>query len=134
MSIPWTDAESTITRVRAEMAETIERAERAQALKGQIDAVRGASKSPKGEVDVEVDASGRLTAITFADDAKALSPAELSRAVMTAVAAAQRKAGDQAVALTADIFGDDSDTVAMMRGEVDERMPTVPDDDTLGYR
>ena len=42
--------------------------------------------------------------------------------------------GDRAIALTAEVFGDDSETVALIRGEVDERMPVVPGDDTVGYR
>lgn len=133
-SFAWGGAEESIAHVRAQMAETLERADRAQALKGQIDAVRGRSASPRGEVDVEVDATGRLTDITFGEDLGRLSPADLSRAVLAALAAAQRKAGDQAIQLTADIFGDDSETVALIRGEVEERMPPRADDDTLGYR
>ena len=73
----WGDAESSIARVREQMAETLERAERAQGLKDQIAAVRGTSTSPKGEVTVEVDASGRLVDITFSADAARLSPEEL---------------------------------------------------------
>ncbi|CAN5303011.1 hypothetical protein BH11ACT3_BH11ACT3_12390 [soil metagenome] len=130
----WGDAESTIARVREQMAETLERAERAQALKGQIGAVRGKSKSPRGEVEVEVDATGRLIGITFTDDAAELAPAELSRSVLGAVAKAQRLAGDQAIALTADIFGENSETVGMLRAEIDERMPDLPNETSLGYR
>ena len=54
--------------------------------------------------------------------------------MLAAVARAQRVAGDQAIAVTADIFGEDSETVALIRGEVDERMPALPDDDMAGYR
>jgi len=133
-SAPWGDAESSIARVREQMAETVERAERAQALKGQIDAVRGTSESQGGEVTVEVDATGRLLGITFSRDASSLSPDDLSREVMKALAVAQCKAGDQAIALTADIFGENSGTVALLRGEVEARMPEQPTDDTLGYR
>jgi hypothetical protein len=139
MSIPdfggtWTDAESSISRVREQMAETLARAERAQQLKGDIAALRATAASPKGEVTVEVDASGRLVGITFSPDASDLAPADLSKAVLGAVARAQREAGDRAIALTAEVFGDDSETVALIRGEVDERMPVVPGDDTVGYR
>jgi DNA-binding protein YbaB len=130
----WDDAESSIARVREQMAETLARAERAQGLKDQIAAIRSHATSPKNEVTVEVDASGRLVGIVFNADAARLSPEELSRAVLRAVAGAQRKAGDQAIALTADIFGEDSETVAMIRGEVDERMPDLPADDSVGYQ
>ena len=130
----WTDAESSIAQVREQMAQTLARAEQAQALKGRIDAVRGSAGSPKNEVRVEVDAAGRLVGITFADEAASLSPRELSAAVLAAVARAQRDAGDQAIGLTAEIFGEDSETVALIRGEVEERMPVLPADDTLGYR
>lgn len=130
----WTDAESSIARVREQMAETLERAERAQALKGRIDALRGRSSSPDGEVEVEVDATGRLVGIRFAERARELSPAALERAVMTAAARAQRSAGDEAVAITAEVFGEDSETVALLRGEVEARMTPLPDDDAPGYR
>jgi|GEM_PF-686569 Uncharacterised BCR, YbaB family COG0718. len=133
-SAAWADAESSIARVRSQLADTIARAEEAQQLKGRIAAVRGRATSPRGEVEVEVDATGRLLDITFDADVARLAPAELSRAVLAAVARAQRSAGDEAIALTADVFGEGSETVALIRGEVDERMPRLPDDDEPGYR
>lgn len=131
---PWGDAESSVARVREQMAQTLARAEQAQALKARIDAIRATASSPGREVDVVVDATGRLVGITFDDRALALSRDELSKAVLAAAARAQHTAGDEAVGLTAEIFGDHSETVALLRGEVDARMPALPVDDTLGYR
>lgn len=130
---PWSDAESSIARVREQMAEALERAERAQQLKGRIDAIRVTQSSPGGEVEVVVDATGRLIDIVFANGARDLAPKDLSRAVLAAAARAQRAAGDEAVELTAEIFGEDSETVAMLRGEVAERMPPEPEPDGIGY-
>ena len=130
----WGDAESSIARVREQMAETLERAERAQGLKTQIDAIRVTASSPGREVDVVVDATGRLVDITFRDGAADLAPTALSRAVLAAAARAQRDAGEQAVGLTAEIFGDESETVALLRGEVAQRMPPEPGSDGIGYR
>jgi DNA-binding protein YbaB len=129
----WGDTESSIATIREQMAATLARAEQAQGLKDQIARVRATSTSPRREVTVVVDASGRLVDVTFSADATNLSPDELSKEVLAAVARAQREAGDQAIALTADIFGEDSETVAMLRSEVDERMPDLPADDSVGY-
>lgn len=133
-ALPWGDAESSIARVRAEMAETLERAERAQQLKGRIDAIRVTESSPGRDVQVVVDATGRLVDIVFAETATTLAPKELARVVLAAAARAQRAAGEQAVGLTAEIFGEDSETVALLRGEVAERLPAEPESDGIGYR
>jgi DNA-binding protein YbaB len=130
----WDDAESSIARVREQMGEALERAERAQGLKTQIDAIRVTASSPGREVDVVVDATGRLIDIVFRDAAADLAPAALSRAVLAATARAQRDAGEQAVGLTAEIFGEDSETVALLRGEVAQRMPPDPGSEGIGYR
>jgi hypothetical protein len=54
--------------------------------------------------------------------------------VLAAAARAQRAAGEEAVGMTAEIFGEDSETVALLRGEVAERMPPEPEADGIGYR
>lgn len=85
-------------------------------------------------MSVEVDATGRLTDIVFDAAAPSLRSEALSQAVLKAAASAQRQAGDQAVAIAADAFGEESEVTAHLRAEVEERMPPATDDTTLGYR
>jgi DNA-binding protein YbaB len=132
--MPWGDPESSIARVREQMAETLARAERAQQLKGAIDSIRVTTASPHREVEVVVDATGRLVDIVFSEGASDLPPRDLARLVLAAAARAQRTAGEQAVGLTAEIFGEDSETVALLRGEVEQRMPPESDVEGIGYR
>lgn len=66
------------------MAESLERAERAQQLRGEIDAIRVTAASPRNEVEVVVDATGCLVDVVFRDAAIQLSGADLSRAVLAA--------------------------------------------------
>ncbi|KQX05413.1 MULTISPECIES: YbaB/EbfC family nucleoid-associated protein [unclassified Leifsonia] len=130
----WGDPDAAIARVNAQIAEAAERAERAEGVRRDIDALRVRATSPGGEVSVEVDATGRLTDIEFDSGTRSLRPDALAQAVLKAAASAQRQAGEAAVALAADAFGDDSEVTAHLRAEVEDRMPPVTDDTTLGYR
>ncbi|MET0783058.1 YbaB/EbfC family nucleoid-associated protein [Leifsonia flava] len=130
----WGDPDAAIARVNAQIAEAAERAERAEDVRRDVDALRARASSPGGEVTVEVDATGRLTNIEFESAARTLRSDALSQAVLKAAASAQRQAGDRAVAIAADAFGEESEVTAHLRAEVEERMPPATDDTTLGYR
>lgn len=115
------DPDAAIAKVQRDIELAAERAERAQQVKVEIDAVRGRGRSPRGEVVVEVDASGMLRDVRLTDDAMVLRADELSRFVLDAARAAQRDAGAQAVAIAEESFGEDSPMTAHLRGEVEQR-------------
>ena len=115
------DPDAAIAKIQRDIELAAERAERAQQVKVEIDAVRGRGRSPRGEVVVEVDASGMLRDVVLADGAMALRADELAGFIVDAARAAQRDAGAKAVAIAADSFGEDSPLTAHLRDEVEQR-------------
>lgn len=115
------DDEAALARIQNDIAAAQERAVRAQEVKARIDTVRGVGRSPRGEVLVEVDASGMLRDVTFTDAAMVLRPDDLAGFVKDAARAAQRDAGSRAVALTQDVFGEGSALTERLRAEVEQR-------------
>ena len=115
------DPDAAIARIQRDIELAAERAERAQQVKAEIDAVRGRGRSPRGEVVVEVDASGMLRDVVLADGAMALRADELAGFIVDTARAAQRDAGAKAVAIAADSFGEDSPMTAHLRDEVEQR-------------
>lgn len=55
------DAEATIARMREQVAQAQETARRAEAMQEEFSAVRGRASSPRDEVRVVVETSGRVT-------------------------------------------------------------------------
>ena len=115
------DADEALARVQRDVAAAQERAARAQEVKTRIDAVRGVGRSPRGEVTVEVDASGMLRDVRLTDAAMDLRPADLEKLITDAARAAQRDAGSRAVAVAQDAFGEESPMVTHLRAEVESR-------------
>lgn len=119
------DADAAIARVEDQIAQAQRRAVQARQLRADIDAVRGVAASPRREVTVTVDAAGRLADVDLADAAFDLSPRELGRLIVQTAGAAQRTAGEQALALTAEVFGEDSTVVDHLRAELDRLPPSA---------
>jgi DNA-binding protein YbaB len=119
------DADAVIARVEKQMAAAQEQARRAQAFQDQVKAVRGVARSPRGQVQVTVDASGRLAAVDLADAAFDLSPRDLGRLIVETADAAQREAGAQAIELAGEAFGEDSPVIDRLRAELDEEPPSA---------
>ena len=115
------DPDAALARIQRDIAQAKERAERAQEVRARIDQVRGVGRSPRGEVVVEVDATGMLRDVTLSDAAMDLRPDELARLIKDAARVAQRDAGTRTVALAQDAFGDTSPMVAHLRAEVEQR-------------
>lgn len=115
------DPDDALARIQRDIAGAQERAARAQEVRTRIDAVRGVGRSPRGEVTVEVDASGTLRDVRLTDAAMDLRAADLERLITDAARAAQRDAGSRAVALAEDAFGEGSPLVSHLRTEVEGR-------------
>ena len=80
-----------------------------------------------------MDAAGRLSAVEIADAAYDLEPRELGALIVATANAAQRRAGEQALQIAADAFGEESSVVAHLRAEVD-RVPPSDADEISGDR
>lgn len=117
----YDDPDAALARVQQDIAQAQERAARAVEVKASIDRVRGRARSPRGEVTVEVDATGQLTDLVLDDEALTLRPADLATLIRETVKAAGRDAGRRAVAVTDDAYGEDSSISAHLRDELEAR-------------
>lgn len=124
-------ADALIARVNAQVVEAQERADRARQLRIGVDEVRGKASSPRNEVEVAVDSSGRLTNLQLTDSALEYRASDLAALIVKTAQAAHRKAGEQVIGLAADAFGEDSDVVTRVRGELAERVPE--EESSIGY-
>lgn len=115
------DPDAALAKIQRDIRAAQDRAVRAEQVKAEIDAVRGRGRSPRGEVVVEVDASGQLRDVVLTEAAMALRHDELSRYLLEAARAAQREAGGRAVAVMGEAFGDDSPLTEHLRAEVEQR-------------
>lgn len=114
----WEDGEAVKARFRQHVADA---QNRAQEMRGEIDAVRGRGTSPRREVVVTADASGALMDLKLTDEALEFSPTTLAEMILDATGKARRDAGEQAIRITSDAFGESSSAVTMMRDEIDRR-------------
>lgn len=115
------DPDVLIARVQQQVAQAQERAQAAQQMRAEVEALRGTAASPRREVSVTVDASGRLIDVDLADAALDLRARDLGRLIVETAGAAQRDAGEQAMAVASRAFGDDSPVVDRLRAELDAR-------------
>lgn len=135
MPRPWGDAEAAIARVNEQIAEAQQRAAQAERVREDIDGLRERATSPRRELTVTVDATGRFTDLKLTRDAMQLHPDALARLIVETAARAQRAAGERAIEIAAEAFGADSPAVEHLRGEVAARTPDrFGDDDSIGYR
>lgn len=122
------DAEATAARIERQIADAQETARRAELMKVEYEAIRGHAASPRGEVEVTVETSGRLTALRLADDALRLEPEALSALILSTAALAQQEAAAQSLTLVSDTFGEDSAVTAHLRDELGR----ISSDETRG--
>ena len=127
------DADLAIARVQQQIADAQATAAKAQSMQADIQAIRGTATAPRRELSVTVDAAGRLSAVEIADAAYDLEPRELGALIVATANAAQRRAGEQALQIAADAFGEESSVVAHLRAEVD-RVPPSDADEISGVR
>lgn len=116
------DPDAAIERVQADIRAAQERAVKAAEVKEALDRLRGRARSPRGEVTAEADPSGQLVDLQLADGATDLAPRDLAALIVETVRAAGRDAGRQALAVTADAFGEESAVTEHLRGELAGRL------------
>ncbi|GEA83567.1 hypothetical protein GCM10009774_10290 [Cellulomonas gelida] len=122
----YSDPDEVLARVRDDIAAAQRRAVAAGEVRDRIDAIRGRASSPRGDVLVEVDVSGRLTDLELADEALDRGGRELSRLVVELVGRAGAEAGARAVAAMEEAFGADDGASAHLRAEVAQRWGATP--------
>lgn len=115
------DPDAALARVQHDIAAAQERATKAVEVQGAIAAVRGTGRSPRGEVTVDVDASGMLRDLRLTEEALRRRPDELAALILDAARTAQRDAGARALAVAEDAWGADDVAVAHLRTEVEQR-------------
>ncbi|WP_158609705.1 YbaB/EbfC family nucleoid-associated protein [Cellulomonas triticagri] len=116
------DPDAALQRVQDDIRAAQQRAEQAADFKDTVDAIRGRARSPRGEVTVEVDTAGQLVDLRLADDATEIVARDLSAMILTTVRAAATDAARQALAATAQAFGEQSPVTAQMRAELAPRL------------
>lgn len=114
--------DSSITRVEAEIRAAQDRAERAGQVRQQLDGLRGQARSPRGEVTALADVAGRLLDLSISEVGMRLGARDLARLVVETAQSASRDAGRQALAVTAEAFGDESPITEHLRGELIGRL------------
>lgn len=122
------DADAAIARVAEQIAAAQEQAQRGQQFQQDVAAVRATATSPRRELRVTVDASGRLLDTELADAAMELSASALSRLLVETARAAQREAGQEAVRIASDLFGEQSGATERLRAEIAEAVPPAGGD------
>jgi len=118
----YDDPDAAIERVQADIRAAQERAVKAAEVKEALDGLRGRARSPRGEVTAEADPSGQLVDLQLADGVTDLAPRDLAALIVETVRAAGRDAGRQALAVTADAFGEESPVTEHLRGELAGRL------------
>ena len=107
--------------IRRQERQVREQAERAHAMRGRINSVRGVGTSPSQGVTITVDSAGTLLGLAI-DGA----PAELCDAIIAAYAAARRDVGEQVIAASQDAFGDSFPGIERMRSLYGIASPDAP--------
>lgn len=121
------DADLAISRVQQQIADAQKMAAKAEAMREDVAAVRGVATAPRRELTVTVDSGGRLLKVDVADAAYDLEPRDLGRLIVATAEQARQKAGEQAIALAAEAFGEDSGVVAHLREEIEARPSDLDD-------
>lgn len=122
------DADLAIAKVQQQIDDAQRRAAKASAMRADVEAIRGTASSPKRELTVTVDAAGRLADVDLTDRALDLPPRDLGKLIVDTANRAQRAAGEKALALAADAFGDESPVVDRLRTELDRTPPSQTSD------
>lgn len=112
-----------MARIEQQVAQAQETARRAEQVREEFEQVRGTAASPRGEVRVTVETTGRITALDLHEDALRLGPRDLSALILQTVGVAQRQAATESIALVEGAFGAGSGVAANLRSELARMAP-----------
>ncbi|WP_190822129.1 YbaB/EbfC family nucleoid-associated protein [Saccharopolyspora pogona] len=117
------DGAHTEEGIRRWAANVEAKAERYQQMQQQVTAVRASAESRDGVVRVTVDSAGAVTDLQITDDARRMSGAGLTEAVLTTMRHAQAGLRDQVAEVMSATVGDDPETVNAVMSAYQERFP-----------
>jgi len=117
----WGDPDQVLARVEDQIREAQVHAKKAQDLEAQMRTITGRATSPDRVVTAAVSASGLVTELTLKDTALEQHERDLARTVQETINAAHRSVGEQAVALSAEAFGENSGVTQRLRDEAAQR-------------
>lgn len=120
------DPEAIIARVEREVEEAQQHAVVLHMIR---DGCRREARSPRGEVSLAVDTSGRLTALDLTDGALELPAPELAALILSVAASAQKRAARAAIALSEVVFGAEAGVVGQLRGGFEARVGDLSGDE-----
>ncbi|MFV0634085.1 YbaB/EbfC family nucleoid-associated protein [Demequina sp.] len=120
-SSPWGDADAFKVSLEDQVAQAQARAVRARDMQHEIQALRARARSRNGEVEAETDASGALTDLRLNDRAIDMHPQALAQLILETTMQARKSAGEKAVAVATEAFGENSSATSMLRHEVEQR-------------
>lgn len=135
-----TDPLAAVEAARAKVDAQLAAAEARRAGVTQLaEAVKDAvstARSPRGEVTVTAQPTGRVVSVVLTEAAESLAAPELSRLLTETVALAQHRAAMDALDRSAAVLGDGSPLVAQMRGEALAAFPEpgANGSASIGYR
>lgn len=119
----FAQADAMAARVNQQVSAAQARAESATRLREQIEQVQGRARSPRGEVEVTTDSTGRVTDLYLHDDALHLGADRLSQMILTTIDQARRQAAETTVEMARETFGDDSPAVTVLAAEINRQSP-----------
>lgn len=133
---PLAAVEAARAKIDALVAEAESRKDATKNLADELHAVSAQARSPRGEVMVVAQPSGRIESVIFAVSAEELGAAELTRLTTLTIAEAQHKAALAALELSARTLGEDSPAFEQLRGEALAAFPEPGGSDmsSIGYR
>lgn len=117
----WSDPDAVLAQVEQQIRGAQDHAAKAQQLEASMKSLVGRAVSPGREVTAGVSASGLLVELVLTERALEWDEKALAKHVMDTVNAAHRKLGEQAVALSAEVFGEESPVTARLRDEAEAR-------------
>lgn len=118
---PTDEAEIAIARVEDQVKKAQQFAHDAQRVQHDIASIVGRAKSRDGLVSVVVTPSGAISQLVIDEKCADGSMKDLARTVISTVAAGMANAGEQALALMSEAFGENAAATARMRAELETR-------------
>lgn len=117
----WTDAEAARAHFRSQVEQAQQRAATAKSMAEQIQHLKATAVSTDRSVHATADATGSLLDLQLNDAALDLEPRALAALILRTTVQARHRAGEQAIKIVADAFGDESGPAQAMRKEIDDR-------------
>lgn len=117
--------EEALAAVEAEAAAAEPQAERARAWSEEVARIQGVGVAESGEVRATVNIQGLMTGLSVSDGVAGRGGRTATRAIQSALRAAQESVRAQAVASSEQMWGPDSPTTEAFRAEVETQTPLI---------